>query len=108
MLRTRLTDLLGIEHPIVLGGMASGTNVELVAAVSQAGGLGILGATGRSPEQMREAADAIRARTGRPFGLNLLLFLVGARIDPKSLEAAIQSGARVLSTAWGDPTPYVE
>src|SRR5947209_11693128 len=106
MLRTKLTDLLGIEHPIVLGGMGSGTNVELVSAVSQAGGLGILGASGRSPEQMYEAADAIRARTARPFGLNLLLFMVGSRIDPRAVEAAIGSGARVLSTAWGDPAPY--
>jgi NAD(P)H-dependent flavin oxidoreductase YrpB (nitropropane dioxygenase family) len=107
VLRTRFTDLLGVEHPIVLGGMSSGTNVELVAAVSQAGGLGILGVTGRSPEQIREAADAIRARTTRPFGLNLLLFMVGSRIDPAAVEAAIGSGARVLSTAWGDPAPYV-
>ena len=54
MLRTRLTERLGIEHPIVLGGMGSGTSVELVAAVSQAGGLGILGCSSQS-------ADAIRA-----------------------------------------------
>lgn len=108
MLRTKLTDLLGIEHPIVLGGMSGGTNVELVAAVSEAGGLGILGASGRSPDEIRAAAEAIRARTARPFGVNLLLFLIGQRIPPEAVDAALQAGGPVFSTAWGDPAPYVE
>jgi NAD(P)H-dependent flavin oxidoreductase YrpB (nitropropane dioxygenase family) len=59
MLHTRICDLLGIVHPIVLGGMATATSVPLVAAVSNAGGLGILGATGFSPSQMREQTAAI-------------------------------------------------
>jgi NAD(P)H-dependent flavin oxidoreductase YrpB (nitropropane dioxygenase family) len=108
MLRTRLTDLLGIEHPIVLGGMGSATSVELVAAVSQAGGLGILGCSGRSVADIRQSADAIRARTPQPFGMNLLLFLVGETIPPDAVEAVLEAGGRVFSTAWGDPAPYVE
>jgi NAD(P)H-dependent flavin oxidoreductase YrpB (nitropropane dioxygenase family) len=108
MLRTKLTELVGIEHPIVLGGMGSGTNVDLVAAVSQAGGLGVLGCSGDAPDQIRQAADAIRARTARPFGMNLLLFLIGQRIDPAAVDALLESGGSVFSTAWGDPSPYVE
>jgi enoyl-[acyl-carrier protein] reductase II len=58
---TPLCELLGITHPIVLGGMASGTAAELVAAVSNAGGIGTLGASGRSPAEIREQASRIRA-----------------------------------------------
>jgi NAD(P)H-dependent flavin oxidoreductase YrpB (nitropropane dioxygenase family) len=107
VLRTKLTDLLGIEHPIVLGGMGSGTNVDLVAAVSQAGGLGILGASGLSAAAIRRDAEAIRARTARPFGMNLLLFQIGPRIPPDAVDALLEAGGPVFSTAWGDPGPYV-
>jgi NAD(P)H-dependent flavin oxidoreductase YrpB (nitropropane dioxygenase family) len=99
MITTRLTERLGIEHPVVLGGMGSGTNVDLVVAVCEAGGLGILGATAYSPEQIREAAAEIRGRSRRPFGLNLLI----AFTSEAQLEACIASGVPVLSTAWGEP-----
>ena len=65
-LRTRVTQLLGIEHPVVLGGMGSGTAPELVAAVSNAGGLGVQGGVGRPPELLRSLAADIRGRTARP------------------------------------------
>jgi len=99
MIKTRLTERLGIQHPVVLGGMASGTNVDLVVAVSEAGGLGILGVTSFSPEQIREAAAEIRSRTKRPFGLNLLI----AFTNEAQLEACLAARVPVLSTAWGDP-----
>ena len=108
MIRTQFTELLGIEHPVVLGGMSGGTNVDLVAAVSGAGGLGVRGVTGLTPEQIREEAARIRERTTRPFGMNLLLFLVGQRVPEACVDAILESGVRVLSTAWGDPAPYVE
>ncbi|HEY3108694.1 MAG TPA: nitronate monooxygenase [Chloroflexota bacterium] len=108
MLRTKLTELLGIEHPIVLGGMGGGTNVDLVAAVSQAGGFGVLGCTGRPAAGIRQDAEAIRARTPRPFGMNLLLFLIGQRTAADAVDALLEAGGRVFSTAWGDPAPYVE
>jgi NAD(P)H-dependent flavin oxidoreductase YrpB (nitropropane dioxygenase family) len=108
MIRTKLTDLLGIDHPVVLGGMSSGTNVELVAAVSAAGGLGVLGATGLALDDIRAQAAEIRARTPKPFGMNLLLFLVGQRVPEAAIDAILDSGVRVFSTAWGDPAPYVE
>ena len=68
MIHTPVCDLLRITHPIVLGGMASGTSVPLVAAVSHAGGLGTLGVTGQSATQVRDQIAAIRAATDKPFG----------------------------------------
>jgi NAD(P)H-dependent flavin oxidoreductase YrpB (nitropropane dioxygenase family) len=64
MLHTRICDLLGIAHPIVMGGMASHTSAPLVAAVSNAGGLGILGVTGFSPFQMHEQIGSISSSSG--------------------------------------------
>lgn len=72
MIHTPVYDLLRITHPIVLDGMASGTSVPLVAAVSNAGGLGTLGVTGLSAAQVREQIAAIRLATAQPFGVNFL------------------------------------
>ena len=88
---TRSGDLIVMA---VLGGMGSGTNVELVAAVSQAGGLGVLGCSGDPADAIRQSAEAIRARTPKPFGMNLLLFLIGQRIAPEAVDALIESGGR--------------
>ena len=96
MLRTRICALLGIEHPIVLGGMGTGTSPELVAAVSAAGGLGVLGATRQNPEELARDAAAIRAATTRPFGLNLLLFME----RPGQYETLLAARPKVISTAW--------
>ena len=96
MLRTRICTLLGIEHPIVLGGMGNATSPELVAAVSTAGGLGVLGATRQNPEELARDAAAIRAATTRPFGLNLLLFME----RPGQYDALLAARPKVISTAW--------
>jgi len=96
MLRTRLCDLLGLEHPIVLGGMGTATSPALVAAVSGSGALGVLGATRQSPEELAREAEAIRAATPRPFGLNLLLFME----RPGQYDALLAARPRVISTAW--------
>jgi len=96
MLHTRIVDLLGIEHPVVLGGMGSATSPELVAAVSEAGGLGILGASLQRPDELARQVDAVRAATTRPFGLNLLLFLD----RPGQYDALLAARPRVISTAW--------
>jgi NAD(P)H-dependent flavin oxidoreductase YrpB (nitropropane dioxygenase family) len=96
MLRTRICELLGIEHPIVMGGMGTGTSPDLVAAVSAAGGLGILGASRQSAEELARDAEAIRAATARPFGLNLLLF----RERPGQYDALLAARPKVISTAW--------
>ena len=98
-MRTRACELFGIEHPVVLGGMGSGTSPELVAAVSNGGGLGVQGCAGRSPDQIARLAEAIRAATDRPFGLNLLLFLA----DAAAIDAVLSASPAVVSTAWPWP-----
>jgi NAD(P)H-dependent flavin oxidoreductase YrpB (nitropropane dioxygenase family) len=95
-LHTPLCDLLGITHPIVLGGMASGTAAELVAAVSNAGGLGILGASGRSPTEIREQTSRIRALTAAPFGVNILLFYG----DEAAVKEVLAQRPAVAAFAW--------
>ena len=71
--RTSLCDLLGIEYPIVQAGMGGVAGPQLAAAVSGAGGLGIVGSTLTSPDDVRKAIREVRALTDRPFGVNLLL-----------------------------------
>jgi NAD(P)H-dependent flavin oxidoreductase YrpB (nitropropane dioxygenase family) len=99
MIHTRLCDLLGIVHPIVLGGMASGTSVPLVVAVSQAGGFGTLGVSGLSAAQIRTQIGDIRATTDKPFGVNFLLF----RTEEDAFLAAVEAQPPVLSFAWARP-----
>jgi NAD(P)H-dependent flavin oxidoreductase YrpB (nitropropane dioxygenase family) len=76
--------------------MGGATSPELVAAVSTAGGLGVLGATRQNPEELARDATAIRAGTTRPFGLNLLLFME----RPGQYEALLAARPKVISTAW--------
>src|SRR5207237_4782130 len=99
MIRTRLTQLLSIRHPIVLGGMSGATGADLVAAVSEAGGLGTLGVSSMTAEEIRAAVETIRARTSRPFGLNLLLFTV----NEDQINAVVAARPRVIATAWPRP-----
>ncbi len=80
MLRTKLCDMLGIEYPVLCAGMGptllgekAGSPVELVVAVSEAGGLGVLGGSGFTVDELREAIREIKAKTDRPFGVDLLL-----------------------------------
>lgn len=78
MLSTRLTELLGIDHPVVLPGMSWISKAELVAAVSEAGGLGILATGPLQPDETREAIAQVRKRTSRPFGVGITLMMPGA------------------------------
>ncbi len=99
-LRTRLTDLLGLEHPVILGGMGRGATVPpMVAAVSEAGGLGVLGVTRYPPERVAEEAAAVRSSTSRPFGLNLLLFAT----DDAAIDVVLAQQPPLFSTAWAWP-----
>ena len=99
MIRTRLCGMLKIEHPIALGGMGSIYAPELVAAVSNAGGLGAMGCHGLSPEQIRAGTEAIRAQTNKPFALNFLLFCI--RDD--SFTAALELRPPLIAFAWPRP-----
>lgn len=100
MLRTRVTDRLGIDHPVVLGGMGVGTSAALVSAVSAAGGLGVLGATHLPVPRLTEEVAAIRGATDRPFGLNYLL----AFVEEDRFAAGLAARPAVVSFAW----PYPE
>jgi len=99
MIRTPICDLLGIEHPIALGGMGSGTSPELVSAVSNAGGLGALGCHGLPPEQVEGRTASIRRQTNKPFGLNFLLF----HVREDSFAAALALRPAVMQFAWARP-----
>lgn len=72
-LKTPLCEILGIEVPIITAGMAQAAGVDLAAAVSNAGGLGVMGCTMDSPDELREKIRAVRRKTDRPFGVDLLL-----------------------------------
>jgi NAD(P)H-dependent flavin oxidoreductase YrpB (nitropropane dioxygenase family) len=101
--RTRVTDLLGIRHPVLLAPMGGGTDAKLVAAVSHAGGLGMLAASMLSPEAIEAEVAMIRELTPMPFGVNLILW---ANAD--KVEAVLEHQPAVLSTAFGDPAPFVD
>lgn len=96
MLRTRATELFGIDHPVVLGGMAGAGSPDLVAAVANAGGLGILGCANKPTDWVAGRAREIRERTSRPWGLNVLLFAA----DEALVAAVLAEKPPVFSTAW--------
>ena len=77
ILRTKLCDLLGVEYPVILAGMGGVARAELVAAVSNAGGLGIIGAAVMPPEELRQEIRKVRDLTDKPFGVDLLLPTMG-------------------------------
>lgn len=99
--KTRITELLGIEHPIVQGGMQSVGVAELAAAVSNAGGLGILTAlTQPSPEALRDEIERCKSMTKKPFGVNVTVFPSMNAPDYRAYaRAAIEGGVRIFETA---------
>ncbi len=101
MIKTRLTELLGIERPIVQGGMQNVGYAELASAVSNAGGLGILTAlTQPSPEALSAEIGRCRAMTDKPFGVNMTVFPTTRSPDYKAYaQAIIDSGVKVVETA---------
>ncbi len=105
MLRTPLTELLGIQHPILQGGMAWVATWELALAVSEAGGLGIYGAGNAPPDLVRDQVRQIAQRTDRPFGLNIPLF--SPYVD-EVLTICEQEGVPVVTTGAGNPAPYMD
>lgn len=104
LLRTPLCDLLGIEYPILLGGMVYVSYAPLAAAVSNAGGLGVLaGGSFQSREEINGEIAKARALTGRPFGLNVpLLYPLAAEM----IEAAIENRLPVVVTSAGSPARF--
>ncbi|HET6789825.1 MAG TPA: nitronate monooxygenase, partial [Aquabacterium sp.] len=97
-MNTRLTRLLGIQHPIVLPGMTYVAVPTLVGAVSQAGGLGILASGGLSPEECRASIAQVRALTDKPFAVGCSLLLPGAT---ECAEVALQERVPVINISMG-------
>lgn len=109
-IRTRLTEMLGIEHPIVQGGMMWVGRAELAAAVSNAGGLGILTAlTQPTPDDLRREIERCRSMTDKPFGVNLTI-LPTVKPPPYAeyRRAIIDSGVRIVETAGHRPQEHVD
>ncbi|HEY1077453.1 MAG TPA: nitronate monooxygenase family protein [Fontimonas sp.] len=109
-LKTRITELLGIERPIVQGGMMWVGRAELAAAVSNAGGLGILTAlTQPSPDALRAEIERCRSMTSKPFGVNLtILPSVNPPPYAEYRKAIIDSGIKIVETAGHNPREHVE
>ena len=109
-IKTRITELLGIEHPIVQGGMMWVGRAELAAAVSNAGGLGIITAlTQPSPQALLEEIERCRKLTDKPFGVNLtILPSVNPPPYAEYRQAIIDSGIKIVETAGSKPQEHVE
>ncbi|HWP96779.1 MAG TPA: enoyl-[acyl-carrier-protein] reductase FabK [Syntrophomonadaceae bacterium] len=103
--RTPLCDLLGIEYPLIQGGMVWIAGGRLAAAVSQAGGLGIIGGAGAGLERIKEQITLARSLTDRPFGVNLML--AAPNMD-KVMELIVQEKVPVVTTGGGNPGKYME
>jgi NAD(P)H-dependent flavin oxidoreductase YrpB (nitropropane dioxygenase family) len=105
MLKTPLCDLLDIEHPIIAAPMGPDlTGPDLVAAVGNAGGLGILQAQLAPPDRFRDEIRRVRELTDRPFAVNLILHFPAK----EAVDLCLEERVPILSFFWGDPTPYVK
>ncbi len=103
-MKTRITELLGIEYPIIQGGMAWVAEYHLAAAVSEAGGLGIIGAGGAPASFVREQIQKAKELTKKPFGVNVML------MNPEADEIAkviVEEGVKVVTTGAGNPAKYM-
>ena len=104
-MKTELTELLGIEYPVIQGGMAWVAEYHLAAAVSEAGGLGLIGAASAPPEIVREQIRKVKELTEKPFGVNVML------MNPNAAEVAqvvVEEGVKVVTTGAGNPAKFME
>ncbi len=104
-MRGRVTEILGIKYPILQGGMAWVSTAPLVAAVSEAGGLGIIGAGGMTGEGLREEIRRTTSLTGQPFGVNLMLLSTYVK---EQIEVVKEEKVPVVTTGAGNPGELVE
>jgi nitronate monooxygenase len=107
--KTRITELFGIEHPIVQGGMHFVGLAEMAAAVSNAGGLGIItGLTQRTPDDLGKEIRRCREMTDKPFGVNLtFLPSINPPDYPGYIKAIIDNGVKIVETAGNNPQKYM-
>ena len=104
-MKTRITELLGIEYPIIQGGMAWVAESHLAAAVSAAGGLGLIGGANAPAEVIRNYIREVKAVTDKPFGVKVML------MSPYADEVAkviVEEGVKVVTTGAGNPEKYME
>lgn len=104
-MKTELTQLLGIEFPVIQGGMAWVAEYHLAAAVSEAGGLGLIGAASAPAEWVREQVREAKKLTDKPFGVNIML------MSPYAEEVAkviVEEGVKVVTTGAGNPEKYMK
>ena len=105
-MKTRLTDILGVQHPVMLAGMGGVSYAPLVAAVSEAGGFGCLGASTMSTERMVVEMADVRRATDHPFGVDLLTAMPGDLVA--QVERIIEGGASVFVAGLGVPADVVD
>ena len=104
-METRVSKLLGTKYPVIQGGMAWVAEYHLAAAVSNAGGLGIIGAASAPPEVVREQIREAKKLTDKPFGVNVML------LNPNAAEVAqivIEEGVKVVTTGTGNPEKFMD
>lgn len=104
-MKTRITELFGIEHPIIQGGMAWAADYHLAAAVSEAGGLGLIGAASAPEDVIRQQIREAKKLTDKPFGVNVML------MSPYADEVAkvvVEEGVKVVTTGAGNPGKYLK
>lgn len=104
-MESRITQLLGVKYPIIQGGMAWVAEHHLAAAVSNAGGLGLIAAASAPAEVVREEIRRCKELTDRPFGVNIML------LNPNAEEVAhivVEEGVKVVTTGAGNPAKYME
>jgi len=104
MLKTRICEILGIEYPILQGGMAWIADAELAAAVSNAGGLGIIAGGSRSADELREEIRKCKELTDKPFGVNVMLMMPNAE---DIIKVCLEEEVPVVTTGAGNPGKYI-
>jgi len=110
MFKTRITELLGIEHPILAGPMAYMSGPELVSAVSNAGGLGIIASlTYQTIDELREAVKKTKSLTDKPFAVNVTLLPSARPVNYEEyFRAIIEDGVKIVETSGRSPEPYIK
>lgn len=105
MIKSPLCELLGIEYPVIQGGMAWVANANLAAAVSNAGGLGLIAAMNSNGEQLREQIVRAKSLTDKPFGVNLMLM---SPFIEEAVDVVCEEGIKIVTTGAGNPSKYME
>jgi len=104
MIKTRICEVLGIEYPVFQGGMAWIADANLAAAVSNAGGLGIIAGGNRTTEELREEVRKCKELTDKPFGVNVMLMMPNAE---EIIQVCLEEKVPVVTTGAGNPGKYI-